>query len=229
MVLLGWPLLDNWVCDGITHSRREDHTASIWWPSLVAQVPFQHFAFIPRAAFIRVQAGHDLSLPLASAAAPPTRVGARGPPLAWLPASPALRVPRVEAQPLKTQPCLPRRLRVDARGVPLAPCKGGSPCRAPFSAAAWRSLAVSMYVGSRSEPCRQQVAALLWQVGVRLLSTEIAMHVYVDVIKVHIYTCSEARLRPAHGSKPVPEDRGPRDDQHHPQHNVIMRNHHQPP
>ena len=96
---------------------------------------------------------------------------------------------------------------------------GGPPLEA-FSAAAWRSLAVSMYVGSRSEPCRQQVAALLWQVGVRTLSTETAMHVYVDVIKVHIYTCSEARLQPAHGSKPVPEDRGP-SDYHH-----IITNHH---
>ena len=55
---------------------------------------------------------------------------------------------------------------------------------------------------------REQVAALLWQVGAPFLGTEMAMYVRMYI---YIYTCSKARLRPAHGSRPAPETRGPRD------------------
>ena len=160
------PLLDN---DGTTHSKREDHTASIRVArchssnavpapavraSAIPAMPFPQFAFSPPAVFIRVQGGHDLRHPLKSAALPPTRVGARGPPLAWLPASRmrprvALGFPprRVPCNPIgfvgKTLPCLPSRLRVDATGFPLPPARWrGGPLRIFFSAAAWRILAV---------------------------------------------------------------------------------------
>ena len=52
----------------------------------------------------------------------------------------------------------------------------GRPCN-DKNRNAGRSLAVSRYAGSS----RQQVAALLWQVGVRFLSSEIALYMIYKI------------------------------------------------